>query len=88
MDITRTKLACNHEFVQYHSGRGGWSPWVSPIMKGYKMQCCDCGLIHEIDFKVVRFIGTPDAKGLSESEQIEDKDIQVLWRLRRIGKAA
>ncbi len=36
MEITRTKLACNHEFVQYHAGRGGWSPWVSPKMKGYE----------------------------------------------------
>jgi hypothetical protein len=47
------------------------------------MQCCGCDLIHEIDFKVVRFVGKPDEKGLTNTEPISDKDIQVLWRLRR-----
>lgn len=27
--------------------------WVMPLMHGYKMQCCDCGLIHTLDFIVV-----------------------------------
>jgi hypothetical protein len=27
--------------------------WISPIRKGYKMMCCDCGLVHSIDFRVV-----------------------------------
>ena len=26
--------------------------WVWPKMRGYKMECCDCGLIHEMDFLV------------------------------------
>ena len=26
--------------------------WVSPIMKGYKLVCCDCGCTHRIDFKI------------------------------------
>jgi len=29
--------------------------WVKPIMKGYKMMCCDCGLVHKLDFKVIRW---------------------------------
>jgi len=29
--------------------------WVRPKMKGYKLQCCDCGLVHEIDFKIVKY---------------------------------
>lgn len=28
--------------------------WVQPIRKGYKMACCDCGLVHTIDFRVVK----------------------------------
>jgi len=71
------------EFIKYEGKRGGWTEWISPKMKGYKMQCCDCGLIHEIDFKVVRFVGEPDEKGLTETVPITDKDIQILWRLRR-----
>jgi len=27
--------------------------WVYPKMDGYRMMCCDCGLVHEIDFEVV-----------------------------------
>jgi len=26
--------------------------WVFPIMTGYKMSCCDCGLVHRLDFRV------------------------------------
>lgn len=28
--------------------------WVKPIMRGYKIACCDCGLVHCMDFTVVR----------------------------------
>ena len=27
---------------------------VRPFTKGYKMRCCDCGLVHLLMFKVVR----------------------------------
>lgn len=26
--------------------------WVQPVPKGYKMQCCDCGLVHRLDFRI------------------------------------
>lgn len=26
--------------------------WVRPIRRGYKLGCCDCGLVHDMDFKV------------------------------------
>ena len=32
---------------------GEWSRWVTPVMDGYKMACCDCGLVHVLDFAVV-----------------------------------
>jgi hypothetical protein len=28
--------------------------WVTPVRKGYLMQCCDCGLVHKMDFRLVR----------------------------------
>ena len=28
--------------------------WVQPVRKGYRMQCCDCGLIHRLDFRVLK----------------------------------
>ena len=24
-----------------------------PVMRGYRMRCCDCGLVHVVDFFVV-----------------------------------
>ena len=26
--------------------------WVTPIPKGYRFICCDCGLTHEMDFRI------------------------------------
>ena len=26
--------------------------WIQPIRKGYKIKCCDCGLIHRLNFRV------------------------------------
>ena len=28
--------------------------WVQPVKTGYLMECCDCGLVHRIDFRVVK----------------------------------
>ena len=29
---------------------------VFPEMDGYKMRCCDCGLVHKIDFRAVKIV--------------------------------
>lgn len=26
--------------------------WQQPIRNGYKMACCDCGLVHDMDFRI------------------------------------
>jgi hypothetical protein len=31
--------------------------WVRPVMSGYGLACCDCGLIHDVDFRVLDFAG-------------------------------
>lgn len=28
--------------------------WITPIRKGYKMCCCDCGLVHRMDFRILK----------------------------------
>jgi hypothetical protein len=35
----------------------GWCEWQMPIMEGYQMQCCDCGLVHEVEFNVAEWKG-------------------------------
>lgn len=27
--------------------------WLRPRSEGFKFQCCDCGLVHRLDFRVV-----------------------------------
>jgi len=27
--------------------------WVHPKLKGYKLMCCDCGLVHKITFNIL-----------------------------------
>lgn len=28
--------------------------WIQPIRKGYRLVCCDCGLVHRMDFRIYR----------------------------------
>lgn len=32
----------------------GWSDYQAPIPHKYKMACCDCGLVHDMEFLVIR----------------------------------
>lgn len=34
---------------QIHDG-----DWVTPNMRGWKLQCCDCSLVHTLQFRVIR----------------------------------
>jgi hypothetical protein len=38
-------------FEKHIAGRGGWSKWVTPA-DGYLFKCCDCGLVHELEFRI------------------------------------
>lgn len=39
------------KYKQY-SGKG-FTEWIQPIERGYKFACCDCGLVHDLNFQVV-----------------------------------
>ncbi len=34
---------------QIHEGE-----WVQPRRKNYYVQCCDCGLIHKMNFRLIK----------------------------------
>ncbi len=36
--------------MKYHQAIDG--EWIQPVVKNYKMACCDCGLVHQIDFRI------------------------------------
>lgn len=37
-------------------GEDGFSRWIEPASDGYKIACCDCGLVHTFQFRVVEDI--------------------------------
>lgn len=37
------------KYTQAHDG-----DWILPEMKLYRMACCDCGLVHDLKFRVVK----------------------------------
>lgn len=41
-----------HEAMRYRQEVAG--RWVYPKRTGYRMMCCDCGLVHVLDFKVAK----------------------------------
>jgi len=71
---------------QHVAGPDGWSKWISPVMNGYRMGCCDCGLVHTVDFEVVRFSKTK-INGKWRTTTITDPDIQVIFRVRRNNRS-
>lgn len=32
----------------------GWSKWIQPKMSGYGLGCCDCGLVHKLEFRITK----------------------------------
>ena len=36
--------------MKYHQATDG--VWEQPTRHGYKLRCCDCGLVHKLDFRI------------------------------------
>lgn len=64
----------------------GWSDWLSPKMSGYRMACCDCGLVHELDFSVARVVKTGD-DGNDLVRPLDSKKNIVIFRARRHNRS-
>jgi hypothetical protein len=35
-------------------GSDGWTDWERPNHDDYKLACCDCSLIHRMQFRVIK----------------------------------
>lgn len=57
-----------------------WSEWVCPDPKSYLMKCCDCGLVHEAQFKVVRYKSDAEHE---DCDPVDDPNVQAVFRMRR-----
>ena len=45
--LSRCKCKKGCEPSQVQSGE-----WVQPVKRGYRMECCDCGLVHIMNFRI------------------------------------
>lgn len=62
--------------------KDGWCDWASPIMDGYKLGCCDCGLVHDMQFAVVRKTkDNPD--GTWTCTDLDPDKYRIFFRARR-----
>lgn len=57
-----------------------WSEWVCPDPKSYLFKCCDCGLVHEAEFGVVRYKSETERE---ECDMVNDANLQAVFRMRR-----
>lgn len=57
----------------------GFSNWVCPKPIGYLMQCCDCGLVHEAEFRVAKY----KSENSDEFAVVDDANTQAQFRMRR-----
>ena len=57
-----------------------WSEWVCPDPQRYLMKCCDCGLVHEAEFGVVRYKSETEQE---DCDRVDDPNLQAVFRMRR-----
>jgi len=69
------------EFIKHEvKNADDWSEWVCPDPKGYLMKCCDCGLVHEAEFAVVRYKSETERE---DCDIVDDPNLQAVFRMRR-----
>lgn len=59
---------------------------VLPVMNGYRMSCCDCGLVHRLDFQVFEITGRSKTGAFIVREMSTD-ETQVGFRVYRDNRS-
>lgn len=77
---------CNMNYPVLKETNTGWCEWQYPEMKKYRMACCDCGLVHTLQFAVVENTGRGPAKGEFVFRVLPSKKLRVRLRARRDEK--
>ena len=46
------------DYTKIAANKNGWCDWQSPIhghgKRNYRLACCDCQLVHEMQFRIVK----------------------------------
>lgn len=68
--------------VEKQITRRGFSRWVNPVPNGYLLACCDCGLVHEMEFRAFKR-GMARADGAYTLKVLRPSQYGVRFRARR-----
>lgn len=66
-------------FEIMYENEDGWCDWIHPI-PGYRMSCCGCGLIHDMEFQIAP--SNRDGRGFNPGES--DEIGQIIFRARQV----
>ena len=58
----------------------GWTEWHA-IPNDYRLGCCDCGLMHDLESVVAKRVRR--LRGAVQVETIDNADLQIMMRARR-----
>ena len=72
-------------YERHETDDAGWTGWIHP-RNGYRMSCCDCGLVHELEFDVFRE-GPGKKAGWFTKHKARGKNLRVAFRARRNNRA-
>lgn len=66
------------------AGEDGWTDWIDPA-RHYKLACCDCGLVHNVEFRVI--VTTRKRNGRFKMIRANPKNCRVQFRVSRNNRA-
>lgn len=72
----------HRRYFQEHAVKNGWSRWVTPVMRKYLLVCCDCDLVHEIEFTAIK-VRSNWTRGRFVADRLPLKKYRVEFRVRR-----
>jgi hypothetical protein len=75
------------KFKKIKANIDGWSDWELPVMEGYKLGCCDCGLVHDTDFKIVWTVTDKDGDVKILHHRIVGAEQRVMFRANRNNRS-
>ena len=81
--MTRATLkgAKRRRYYVERTGKNGWSRWVTPVMRKYLMVCCDCSLVHEMQFQALKVRGETTQRRFTAD--VLGRGYRVAFRVRR-----
>lgn len=64
----------------------GWCDWIVPEMSAYRMACCSCGAVHEVQFEAIRVDGETGPRAFVFTS-MPSKKYRVRFRARMNERA-